>query len=95
MVSTYTLIYTIQAFSSLISELYELERSRPVLFGDLEGYDLCRNGPLALITIYALPLAMTDIVDASALGEASFTTEGEHLPGRALTSLMEDKNHPE
>ncbi|KIO17128.1 hypothetical protein M407DRAFT_246834 [Tulasnella calospora MUT 4182] len=90
----YTLIDTPQALSSLLSKLYELERTRPALFIDLEGYDLCRHGRIALITIHASPLAMTYLVDVTTLGEASFTTEGENLPGKTLKSLLEDKEIP-
>ncbi|KAG9049844.1 hypothetical protein FS837_008894 [Tulasnella sp. UAMH 9824] len=37
---------------------------------------------------------MTYIVDVTTLGEASFTTEGENLPGKTLKSLLEDKTIP-
>ncbi|KAG8918950.1 hypothetical protein FRC01_001560 [Tulasnella sp. 417] len=94
MTPAYTLIDTTQALSSLVSKLYGLEHSRPRLFVDLEGYDLSRNGRLALITIYASPLAMVYLVDVTALGEASFTTEGEDMPGKTLKSLLEDKAIP-
>ncbi|KAG8900537.1 hypothetical protein FRC00_012402 [Tulasnella sp. 408] len=94
MPSVYTLIDTTEALSSLVSQLYELERTRPALFVDLEGYELSRNGRLALVTIYVLPLAMTYIVDVTVLGEVAFTTEGEDLPGKTLKSLLEDKSIP-
>ncbi|KIO24993.1 hypothetical protein M407DRAFT_211272 [Tulasnella calospora MUT 4182] len=94
MPSAYTVVDTTQALSSFVSKLYELERTRPALFVDLEGYELGRNGRLALITIYALPLAMTYIVDVTTLEEASFTTEGEGLPGKTLKSLLEDNSIP-
>ncbi|KIO24994.1 hypothetical protein M407DRAFT_25636 [Tulasnella calospora MUT 4182] len=94
MPSAYTLVDTTQALSSLISKLYELERTRPALFIDLEGYKLGRNGRLALITIYASPLGITYIVDVTTLEEASFTTEGENLPRKTLKSLLEDKSIP-
>ncbi|KAG8995837.1 hypothetical protein FRB90_000081 [Tulasnella sp. 427] len=84
----------ITALSSLIPKLYELDRTRPALFVDLEGFDLCRHGRIALITIYASPMAMTYLVDVTTLGEASFTIEGENTPGKTLKSLLEDKFVP-
>lgn len=83
-----------EALSDLISKLYGLDHTRPALFVDLEGYDLCRHGRIALITIYASPLATTYLVDVTILGEASFTTEGDNLPGKTLKSLLEDKTVP-
>lgn len=94
MPNQYTLIDTTQALSDLISKLYGLDHTRPALFVDLEGYDLCRHGRIALITIYASPLATTYLVDVTILGEASFTTEGDNLPGKTLKSLLEDKTVP-
>lgn len=94
MPNQYTLIDTAEALSSLVSKLYELDHTRPALFVDLEGYDLCRHGRIALITIYASPLEMTYLVDVTVLGEVSFTTEGDNLPGKTLKTLLEDKAIP-
>ncbi|KAG8910881.1 hypothetical protein FRC01_006070 [Tulasnella sp. 417] len=94
MPNEYTLIDTPEALSTLLAKLYDLERTRPALFVDLEGFDLCRHGRIALITIHASPLEMTYLVDVTTLGEVSFTTEGENLPGKTLKSLLEDKEIP-
>lgn len=93
--SDYVIVDTFDLLSSSLDTLYSLPAvsptSAPALYVDLEGFDLCRDGRIALVTIYAAPIKTTYVFDVTILGAAVFTTGHD---GRTLQGLLQDETIP-
>ena len=87
------LVDTPSTLSQTIAELYNLPITLPPsLYVDLEGVDLCRNGRISLIQIYASPTSKTYLVDVFTLGASTFLTTSTN--GKTLKMLLEDVKIP-
>ena len=75
--------------SQTITELYSLPKTlTPSLYVDLEGIDLCRNGSISIIQVYASPTSKTYLIDVFTMGALAFSTPSTN--GLTLKSLLED-----
>lgn len=95
MASEYTLIDTIDALSSLIPSLCDLSSSPPSLYLDLEGEELGKDGTIAIMQIYVLPLKHTYLIDVHVLGNAAFTTTSTApVSTPSLKAILESPSIP-
>lgn len=73
----------------MIQEIQSLgdTKSQPVVYIDLEGINLSRNGSISIISIYIDRRRFTYLVDVHTLGSTAFTTAAPD--GSTLKSLLE------
>lgn len=91
----YTLIDTVDALSALIPFFCGLPSSPPSLYLDLEGQNLGKDGTIALIQIYVLPLKHTYLIDVHVLGNAAFTTTSTApVSTPSLKAILESPSTP-
>lgn len=93
--SEYTLVDTTDSLSSVIPTFCGLPTSPPSLYVDLEGEELGKNGTIALIQIYVLPLKHTYLIDVQVLGDAAFTTASKTpVSTPSLKAILESPHIP-
>ncbi|KAH7311520.1 ribonuclease H-like domain-containing protein [Stachybotrys elegans] len=75
----------LQAFLSSIT-------SSSILYLDLEGKKLSRNGTLTLMAVHIQPAQATSLIDVQTLGKAAFITSS--ADNKTLKSILEDPSTP-
>jgi exonuclease 3'-5' domain-containing protein 1 len=81
---TIEVVNTTQQIISLVDRLVlRHDRSfmyEPVMYIDLEGVDLCREGSVSLLTLLLdVPIRHVYLIDVHTSGQAAFNTAGEKL----------------
>ncbi|KAG8991739.1 hypothetical protein FRB94_003584 [Tulasnella sp. JGI-2019a] len=94
MIEDFELIDTVDHLAQVIAAFYTLYCAPPSLYLDLEGHDLCRDGRISLISVFAEPLKKTFLIDVQVLGELAFTTSSTTSENRTLQSLLQDASIP-
>lgn len=90
------------AMSSIIVDTVELVRDlvehiesavqKPLIFSDLEGVNLSRDGVIAIMQILVPPNPVVHLVDIHILQKAAFETSGSG--GENLRTILESKEYP-
>ena len=81
------LIDTTAALQDFLSALPACDGSRPDLYIDLEGNDLCRQGTLSLLNVFVESRKSVHLIDVTELKDKAFSTAAPD--GRTLKSLLE------
>ncbi len=92
--TSHVLADTPEILRNLLDSIYDLPVAPPSLFVDIEGWDLCRDGRIALISIYAAPLKICFVVDVHTLGGEAFVISSLIEPSRTLKALLEAEHIP-
>jgi len=88
----YTLIDTLPALASMLSDISDLPDSPPPLYLDLEGERLGRDGTIAIMQIYVLPQNHTYLLDITTLGRRAFTFRGSNQTTKNLKAILESSS---
>lgn len=94
MTEDYELVDTVNHLAKTLTSLYHLPCAPPSLYIDLEGHDLCRDGRISLVSIFAEPLQQTFLIDVHTLGELAFTTLSTASEEQTLKTLLQDPSVP-
>lgn len=62
---------------------------QPILYCDVEGINLCRDGSISIFTIYLLPSNTVYLIDVYSLKQRAFLTANDS--GSTLRSILESK----
>ena len=71
----YTIVDTQESMSAALKSLTVSSASeKPVLYLDLEGINLCRNGSISILQVYQCEEDHVYLIDVHTLGKAAFST---------------------
>lgn len=93
-VTPYTIVDTRLGLSAALQRLNVCSVSaRPILYLDLEGINLCRNGSISIIQVYQCQENRVYLIDVHTLGAAAFSTTGTDGV-TTLKSVLENPSIP-
>ncbi|KAI6756086.1 hypothetical protein HG530_011822 [Fusarium avenaceum] len=81
---------TAPAMSELVHALDNYRRDEPVIFVDVQGATLSRNGAISIMQIYDAVDHDAYLIDVATRGQRCFTTPAKS--GRTLKQVLENKN---
>lgn len=81
---------TAPAMSQLVYALDNYRRDEPVMFVDIQGATLSRNGAISIMQIYDAVDHVAYLIDVATRGQRCFTTPARN--GRTLKQVLENKN---
>ncbi|KIL90089.1 hypothetical protein FAVG1_06827 [Fusarium avenaceum] len=81
---------TAPAMSELVYALDNYRRDKPMMFVDVQGATLSRNGAISIMQIYDAVDHVAYLIDVATRGQRCFTTPAKN--GRTLKQVLENEN---
>ena len=88
MSSTIVIVDTTALIDKCLSDISPTTGLRPKLALDLEGVDLCRNGSVSIVQIFAETSNVIWLVDITTLGRAAF--DHKDANGQSLRGVFQN-----